>query len=280
MLSRQTRCTIVLRMSAHTTASFQGDTRWGPARTGKFGKVIETERQREREEEGAPVAERGRGARFDRRARSRPATGYLWPTSRVFLRNVAQKCCAEMLREGNVAVHILGGWVPRWDFYTDGRKKKMKKMERVAAGGGSAKKKNTERSIEPPSGKANWLMVRAPHLKQRDAKWSATTGTTKVVGGAMADGRESGAPEGPSPEHEPPLFSVFFFLSRGRRLPRKTQETLDRRGGPLGVDGTLAARAVPRPSCSVPAPRLVVVVVVVVVVSSSFFFFFFHGACD
>ena len=115
-------------------------------------------------------------------------------------------------------------------------------------------------------------MVRAPHLKQRDAKWSATTGTTKVVGGAMADGRESGALEGPSPEHEPPLFSVFFFLSRGRRLPRETQETLDRRGGPLGVDGTLAARAVPRPSCSVPAPRLVVVVVVVVV-SSSFFFF-------
>ena len=113
-------------------------------------------------------------------------------------------------------------------------------------------------------------MVRAPHLEQRDAEWSATTGTTKVVGGAMADGRESGALEGPSPEHEPPLFSVFFFLSRGRRLPRETQETLDRRGGPLGVDGTQAARAVPRPSCSVPAPRLVVVVVVVV--SSSFFF--------
>ena len=115
-------------------------------------------------------------------------------------------------------------------------------------------------------------MVRAPHLE-----WSATTVTTKVVGGAMADGRESGAPEGPSPEHEPPLFSVFFFLSRGRRLPRGTpQETLDRRGGPLGVDGTQAARAVPRPSCSVPAPRPVVVVVVVV--SSSLCLFFFSLA--
>ena len=130
-------------------------------------------------------------------------------------RNVAQKCSRREISLGKWPAHILGGWVPRWDFYTDGRKKKMKKMERVAAGGGSAKKKNTERSIEPPSGKANWLMVRAPHLKQRDAEWSATTGTTKVVGGAMADGRESGAPEGPIPEHEPPpVFCLLFSLSR------------------------------------------------------------------
>ena len=107
----------------------------------------------------------------------------------------------------------------------------MKKMERVAAGGGSAKKKNTERSIEPPSGKANWLMVRAPHLKQRDAEWSATTGTTKVVGGAMADGRESGAPEGPSPEHEPPpVFCLLFSLSR-QAPPSGDSGDLGQKGG-------------------------------------------------
>ena len=96
---------------------------------------------------------------------------------------------------------------------------------------GSAKKKNTERSIEPPSGKANWLMVRAPHLKQRDAEWSATTGTTKVVGGAMADGRESGAPEGPSPEHEPPpVFCLLFSLSR-QAPPSGDSGDLGQKGG-------------------------------------------------
>ena len=77
-------------------------------------------------------------------------------------------------------------------------------------------------------------MVRAPHLEQRDAEWSATTGTTKVVGGAMADGRESGALEGPSPEHEPPCFlSSFFSLEAGAclgRLRRPWTEGGDRLG--------------------------------------------------
>ena len=115
MLSRQTRCTIVLRMSAHTTASFQGDTRWGPARTGKFGKVIETERQRDRGRGGAGRRLWKRGALRS----SRPiSTGYRlppWPTSRVWppeffcemlRRNVAQKCCA---REMLPYIFLAGG---------------------------------------------------------------------------------------------------------------------------------------------------------------------------
>ena len=124
MLSRQTRCTIVLRMSAHATARRYAV---GPRAHGKVRKSYR-DREREREEEGAPVADCGRGVRFDRRARSRPATAPPWPTSRMdwpleffcemLRRNVAQKCWP-----GKWPAHILGGWVPRWDFYTDGRKK-------------------------------------------------------------------------------------------------------------------------------------------------------------
>ena len=85
----------------------------GPRAHGKVRKSYR-DREREREEEGAPVADCGRGVRFDRRARSRPATAPPWPTSRwpleffceMLRRNVAQKCCA---REMLPHIFLAGG---------------------------------------------------------------------------------------------------------------------------------------------------------------------------
>ena len=77
--------------------------------------------------------------------------------------------------------------------------------------------------------KANWLMVRAPHLKQRDAEFSATaTGTTTTMGVVMADARESGAPEDRVLSTNPVLSFFFRSLDDGSAV-------LGRRAGLLGV---------------------------------------------